>query len=185
MLEVYEKKNGEYVNKSIKVNDLGMNQQIEFTVTGTREMDSKFALTDKDKKPILDDGGNEIKAKAYLISGIYHKNNGDVEVSMWFNQSKKNITPTHVKDLMKNEGEIVTIKKAKKEGAKFHYYEIKKLNGGDKLNKVGFPLEKMEKEAVDALKADNTLTREDWIATIVKAANVSGVRAGAIYEQER
>lgn len=156
MLEIYKKQNGEYENKSIKLNDLGMNQSIEFT-------------------PLINKDGEGTYGKWYLVEGIYHSEQGDIErVSMFAGVG-------YYSKLVANLNKRCKITKTKKEGAKFHSYDVEPVDGSSspsplKLSKQTFTPRTddlkdgdgvySDKFAVDLLKKSGSYDKvEDYIGT--------------------
>ena len=127
MLEIYEKINGEYTNKSIKLNDLGMNQSIEFT--------PKFMST-----------GEGQYGAWFKVTGIYHSEEGDLdEITLW---AGKGYFPKF--ELQADKRCIVT--KFKKDGAKFHTYSVEPVPTGSSPSSLSLPSAKSFVFKTDDLK---------------------------------
>lgn len=145
-MQVYEKKNGEYTNKSIKLNDLGMNQGIEFTPRFCETGEGKFG-------------------EWFKVKGVFH-NNPDVEdVVIW--ATKKNF-PEFEAMIDKR----VKVTKVKKDGAKFHSYDVVEANASpSSLPKMKLSSSKGFEFLTDNLKdSEGTYSEKDAVA-IIKQAN--------------
>jgi hypothetical protein len=160
MLEIYEKINGEYTNKSIKLNDLGMNQSIEFT--------PKFMAT-----------GEGQYGAWFKVTGIYHSEEGDKDdITLW---AGKGYFPKFELQADKR----CTVTKFKKDGAKFHTYNVEPVSTGSSLSspslslpgaKFDFKLDDLkdgtkvysDKDMIDFIKVngkenDESTYKEMWV----------------------
>lgn len=162
MLEVYKKQNGEYENKSIKLNDLGMNQSIEFTPMYFKEGEGQYGAWQK-------------------VEGIYHSEQGDIEkVVIW-------ATKKLYDELYDKQSNKVSIKKEKPEGSKFHTYSVSAAGGDASTPSLVSPalvLTDVEKEVLTALMSSDMKDNLDaYIENFVKSAGTNESKAKQIFEK--